>query len=100
VRIEAVWETRIARFGDGVPRLSLVLFFVGFGLCKITPQEAAAVRPSMAHSPFLFWVNGAALIGVVEISLGILIARRYVRPLLSAPANPVIAATMSRTAVP
>ncbi len=84
-------EEHIGRLGGGVLRWSLVLFFLGFGLYKFTPQEAAGVAPLMAHSPALFWVNpllglrgGSDLIGVVEIALGILIALRHVRPLISA----------------
>ncbi len=87
---EAV-ETRLARLGTGVLRWSLVLFFVGFGLFKFTPQEAAGVAPLMAHSPFLFWVNplfgqqgGSDFIGVIEITFGVLIALRHFQPLLSA----------------
>jgi uncharacterized membrane protein YkgB len=52
-----ILQTRILRLGSGVLRWSLVLFFVGFGLYKFTPQEAAGVAPLMAHSPVLFWVN-------------------------------------------
>jgi len=84
-------ETTIARLGSGVMRWSLVLFFVGFGLYKFTPAEAADVAPLMAHSPVLFWVGpllgqqgGSNLIGVIEIALGTMIAFRHVRPLLSA----------------
>lgn len=84
-------ESRLARLGTGVLRWSLVLFFVGFGLFKFTPQEAAGVAPLMAHSPFLFWVNplfgqqgGSDFIGVIEIALGGLIALRHFYPLLSA----------------
>ena len=89
--ISQTLETRVARIGGGVLRWSLVLFFVGFGLYKFTPQEAVGVAPLMAHSPVLFWVNpllglrgGSDLIGVVEISLGVLIALRHFKPLLSA----------------
>jgi uncharacterized membrane protein YkgB len=89
--ITIAWEARIARSGGFVLRWSLVLFFVGFGLYKFTPQEAAGVQPLMAHSPFLFWVTplfgargGADFIGTIEISLGILIALRHVKPLASA----------------
>jgi uncharacterized membrane protein YkgB len=84
-------ETCIARLGSGVMRWSLVLFFIGFGLYKFTPDEAAGVAPLMAHSPVLFWVGpllgqrgGSNLIGVIEIALGTMIAFRHVRPLLSA----------------
>jgi len=82
---------RLDRTGVGVLRWSLVLFFVGFGLYKFTPQEAAGIAPLTAHSPFLFWVTpllgergGSGLIGIVEITLGTLVALRHVRPLLSA----------------
>lgn len=89
--ISEVLQERIGRLGGGVLRWSLVLFFVGFGLYKFTPQEAAGVAPLMAHSPVLFWVNpllglrgGSDLIGVIEIALGLLIALRHVTPLISA----------------
>src|SRR5438045_535323 len=78
--ISQTLETRIARLGSGVLRWSLVLFFVGFGLYKFTSQEAAGVAPLMEHSPVLFWVNpllglrgGSDLIGVIEITLGVMI---------------------------
>ena len=84
-------QGRIGRAGSAVLRWSLVLFFVGFGLYKFTPEEAAGVQPLMAHSPVLFWVDrllgvrgGSDLIGVIEIALGLLIALRHVRPVLSA----------------
>jgi uncharacterized membrane protein YkgB len=89
VVISQALEARIEILGRNVLRWSLVLFFVGF--YKFTPEEAAGVAPLMAHSPVLFWVNpllglrgGSDLIGVTEISLGVLIALRQVRPLLSA----------------
>lgn len=89
--IDESMERRVGRLGSGVLRWSLVLFFVGFGLYKFTPQEAAGVAPLMAHSPVLFWVNpllgvrgGSDLIGVVEIALGLSIALRHFRPLVSA----------------
>jgi uncharacterized membrane protein YkgB len=82
---------RVRRAGGGILRWSLVLFFVGFGFYKFTPQEAANVAPLMAHSPFLFWVNpllgirgGSDLIGAIEIALGVAIAFRHFKPLFSA----------------
>lgn len=84
-------DMRLTRVGTGVLRWSLVFFFVAFGAFKFTTQEAAAVAPLMAHSPFLFWVpalfgqqGGSILIGVVEITLAVLIALRHVSPVLSA----------------
>jgi reactive chlorine resistance protein C len=88
---DEVWEQRFAVTGAFVLRYSLVFFFLAFGLYKFTPQEAAGIAPLMEHSPVLFWVNpllgvrgGSALIGVVEISLGLLIALRRLSPVLSA----------------
>ena len=52
-------EACIARLGSGVMRWSLVLFFIGFGIYKFTPDETAGVAPLMAHSPVLFWVWSA-----------------------------------------
>lgn len=79
------------RIGRFILRYSLVFFFVAFGLYKFTPQEAAGVAPLMAHSPVLFWAKpllgergAAAMIGVVEVIIGLLIALRHFRPDLSA----------------
>jgi reactive chlorine resistance protein C len=89
--VSEIIERRIRRVGGGVLRWSLVLFFVGWGLYKFTPQEAAGVAPLMAHSPVLFWVTpllgvrgGSDLIGVIEILMGASIALRHVNPLWSA----------------
>jgi reactive chlorine resistance protein C len=88
---DTVWQQRIAVAGVFVLRYSLVFFFIAFGFYKFTPQEAAGIARLIEHSPFLFWVNpllglrgGSALIGVVEISLGVLIALRRLSPALSA----------------
>jgi uncharacterized membrane protein YkgB len=75
--------------GGGILRYGLVLLLVGIGLLKFTPAEALAIQPWVAHSPFLGWlyavtsVQGASnLIGVVEITLGALVAvgRWWPRP--------------------
>lgn len=79
------------RAGAAVLRYSLVLIFLGYGLFKFTPVEAAAIAPLTENSPFLFWLNplvgssiGSALIGVVEIATALLIALRRPWPYLSA----------------
>ena len=81
------WESRLYRSGTVVIRYSLVFFFLAFGLYKFTPQEAAGVEPLMAHSLLLFWVDpllgirgGSALIGVIEIAIGLAIAARHFAP--------------------
>lgn len=82
---------RLSRAGGGILRWSLVAIFLGFGLYKFTPQEAAGVAPLMAHSPFLFWAGPALgqrgasdMIGVFEISFAFLVALRHLRPRFSA----------------
>lgn len=58
--------------------LSLGALFVVIGLQKLTPYEAAAVRPFAATSPLLEWcyrlwgVRGAsAIFGLIEIPVGV-----------------------------
>jgi uncharacterized membrane protein YkgB len=99
--ISEILAKRIGHIGGAVLRWSLVLFFVGFGLYKFTPQEAEGVAPLMAHSPALFWVNpllgvrgGSDLIGVIEILLGVSIASRHFKPLLSAYGSLATAAVL------
>jgi uncharacterized membrane protein YkgB len=82
---------RLQSIGATMLRYSLVLFFIGFGLYKFTPQEAAGVQPLIANSPVLFWIyrifdarHGSDFIGVIEIALGALIALRPFNPRLSA----------------
>jgi len=83
-----IWSLRIGKI---VLRYSLVLFFLGFGILKFTPMEAAAIHAPIMHSPFLFWLDalfgeqGASdVIGVIEISLALLMAVRPFAPALSA----------------
>lgn len=77
--------------GQAVARYSVALFFVGFGLTKFTAREAAAIHPLLVHSPFLFWLpalfgqqGSAEIIGVIEITLGVMMASRTLVPRLSA----------------
>lgn len=66
-------------------RGALLLFFIGFGLYKFTPEEAAAIQPLMAGSPFFSWlydvfsVQGASnVIGIYEVAAaGLLLARPW-----------------------
>jgi len=71
-------------------RYSLVLFLALFGLAKFTEPEALTIQPWVANSPFLGWlyavttVQGASnLIGIVELSIGVLLAVRPWWPRLS-----------------
>jgi len=90
-RTWADWQARLPNVGGGVLRYSLVLFFLGFGLYKFTPEEAAAIEPLVRHSPFFGWLHALAgpqgasnVIGVVEIVLAVMISARHVRPRISA----------------
>ena len=85
------WVDGLGLAAGGLLRWSLVLFFVGFGLLKFTPDEARAIAPLMAHSPFLAWLESwlgeqgsSHAIGLIEVVTGILIALRRWRPTLSA----------------
>ena len=76
--------------GGAVLRYALVLFLVLFGLAKFTQAEAETIQPWVTNSPFLGWLyavtslQGASnLIGVIELSLGALLAIRPWWPRLS-----------------
>jgi uncharacterized membrane protein YkgB len=88
---EAAGGERLKAVGTVLLRYSLVLFFVGFGLYKFTPQEASGIQPLVANSPVLFWIyrlldvrHGSDLIGAIEVTLGVLIASRPLSARLSA----------------
>lgn len=81
----------IENLGANVLRYSLVFFLLFFGALKWTLDEAQAVNPLIANSPFLSWahhlfgVQGASeFIGVIELGVAVLIALRRWKPLLSA----------------
>jgi uncharacterized membrane protein YkgB len=87
--------------GQAVARYSVVLFFLGFGLLKFTPGEAAAIHPLLVHSPFLFWLPrvldqqlSSEVIGVVEIALALAMASRPWGPRISAIGSYGIAASL------
>ena len=69
--------------GGAILRYGLVLFLILFGVAKFTEGEAHTIQPWVANSPFLSWlyaitsVQGASnLIGLVEITIGVLLAVR------------------------
>lgn len=77
--------------GSALLRYGLVFFLVGIGLMKFTEFEALAIQPFVANSPFMSWLYGAtsvrgaaAIIGVVEVTIGVLLAIRHWWPRLSA----------------
>lgn len=77
--------------GAAVIRYGLVIILVWVGALKFTAYEAEAIQPLVANSPLMSWayhvmsVRGFAMVlGVVEISLGVMIATRRVAPRVSA----------------
>ena len=81
---------RLERIGGEVLRWSLVFLLVFFGALKWTAPEAAAIRPFIVNSPFLWWVDrifgqqGASeFIGVIELATAALIAARRWAPRLA-----------------
>ncbi|KPF73708.1 hypothetical protein IP88_08570 [alpha proteobacterium AAP81b] len=83
-------EARLGRAAIVAGYLALVVIYLGFGLSKFTPEEAAGLVGIVKPSPFLGWVYGVAspeafsrVLGVIELSIGALIAARLVAPRLA-----------------
>jgi len=81
----------LSSLGTGILRYSLVFFLLMFGALKWTKGEADGIHPLMANSPLMSWmyhflnVQGASIaVGVVELSLGFMIACRRFLPRISA----------------
>lgn len=71
-------------------RYGLVVVLIWIGILKFTEYEAVGVRPLAEHSPFLSWAftfldtrSFANILGVIEITTGVLIGLRPVSPRLS-----------------
>ncbi|MGH7171166.1 MAG: YkgB family protein [Gemmataceae bacterium] len=82
---------RLRSIGMHVCRYGLVVVLLWIGAMKFTAYEAEGIKPMVANSPLMGWVYGvvsvdqfSALLGVVEIAIGLLIALRPVWPLGSA----------------
>lgn len=77
--------------GTHMTRYGLVIVLLWIGGMKFTAYEAEGIRPLVENSPFMSWAYGllsvtafSAVLGVVEIAVGLLIALRPVRPAWSA----------------
>jgi len=82
---------RVQRVATLLAYAALVLIYLVFGLSKFTAEEAKALVGIVAPNPFLRWTYGllshegfSSLLGVIELSIGGLIAARLVSPRLSA----------------
>lgn len=82
---------QVQGMGVSIIRYGLALVLIWIGILKFTSYEAGGVEPLGQHSLFFSWLfpligaNGfAALLGVIEITLGALICCRAFAPRLSA----------------
>jgi len=81
----------LENIGANVIRYGLVVILLSVGALKFTAYEAEGIQGLVANSPFMSWAYSvfsvrsfAALLGLVEITLGILIATRPIAPKVSA----------------
>ncbi len=77
--------------GAAVLRYGLVMVLIWIGALKFAKYEADGVVPMIMNSPLLSWMlsvmsgpAAAMLIGIIEITLGLLIATRAFAPRISA----------------
>lgn len=82
---------KLMRAGEFVLRYGLAAVFLWIGLLKFTAYEARNIEPFVANSPIWSWayvsmgLRGVSnIIGVLEISIGALIATRAFWPKASA----------------
>src|SRR5258707_4551249 len=82
---------RLKLIGMHVARYGLVIVLLWIGGMKFTAYEAEGIKPLVANSPLMGWVyrvmsvgGFSALLGVVEIAIGVLIALRPGWPMGSA----------------
>lgn len=69
---------------------ALAVIYFWFGGMKFTHYEAVGLVPLVSNSPFLGWVyeifsvdTFSSLLGILEVSIGVLIAGRLLSPKLS-----------------
>ncbi|MGL6245913.1 YkgB family protein [Pseudomonas sp.] len=69
---------------------ALAVIYFWFGGMKFTHYEAEGLVPLVSNSPFLGWVYNifsvdtfSSLLGILEVSIGVLIAGRLLSPKLS-----------------
>lgn len=77
--------------GEHIIRYGLVIILLWVGALKFTAYEAVGIQGLIANSPLMSWMlslmslrTASALIGVTEVTLGVLIATRPFAPFVSA----------------
>ena len=84
------YTERLQPLGAAVIRYGLAAVILFIGALKFTEFEAENIRPLVAHSPLLSWLQSALgvrgssnLIGIIEIALGLGILAYRLSPRLS-----------------
>ena len=82
---------KLENIGANIIRYGLVIVLLWVGALKFTAYEAEGIQGLVSNSPFMSWMlsvmslrTAAALIGVIEITLGLMIATRPFAPFVSA----------------
>src|SRR5262245_33168451 len=80
-------SSRVEAVGRALARYGLVVVVAWIGLMKFTAYEAEGIRLYVANSPLMSWVYGAlsvrgfsAMLGVIEVAIGLLVAARPLSP--------------------
>ncbi|MBA2292268.1 MAG: DUF417 family protein [Gemmatimonadales bacterium] len=80
----------LERIGAAILRYGLALVLIVVGLLKFTTYEAKGIEPMVSNSPLLAWALAtfglatlSAILGTIEIALGLSIASRPFAPKLS-----------------
>jgi uncharacterized membrane protein YkgB len=84
----------LGKAGLGVLRYGMVFLLILWGSFKFFAFEATAIEPLVANSPFLSWLyplfgvrGAAAIFGIFEVGVGVLIGSRRWLPRLSGYAS-------------
>ena len=81
----------LAAIGQFMLRYGLVVILLWIGALKFTPYEAENIKALVDNSPLMSWYSQvtdlqgfAKLLGVIEITIGLMIATRHWLPMISA----------------
>jgi len=88
---EDTWERRLEGLGVLLLRYALVIILLWVGALKFTAYEAEGIQVFVENSPLLSWLYDvvsvrtfSTLLGIFEITLGLMIATRPFMPKISA----------------
>lgn len=102
--IVPIEHRRLTTIGTGVLRYGTAALLLLWGAFKFTAFEAEGIRPLVEHSPLMSWMYPvfglratSGIIGVIEISAGLLMCTRRLSPRLSALGSVLAAVTFAIT---